>query len=467
MTTLESLRKKIKAIPIRMLDTIGVPDFEKNIFNNYKIFPIELLVKADWNYNTDDEFQSERLRNNLKKRGQIENIHVRELETGYYEVINGNHRLDELTLLAKSFVLAYDHGKISLSEAQRITIETNETDFKPDDNKLSAILNSLVLEYGEEDLKITIPFTDDEFSELLNLTIEPLDVELNEVDEDDFQEEPPEVPKTIAGDLYELNGHRLLCGDSTKENDIIKLMEGKTASLLFTDPPYNINYAEFNLKRSDTGKNWTDCSGWHDKMSDADYQLFLFDFLKLAKQSLGEWSHYYIWHASIYYRELLNALELNDIPYDKVPIQWVKQVATLSWVHYKRKSEPCIFAGKGAVNGMGDGARWFGPNNEINIWEINRDHNVNYIHPTQKPVALAARAINNSSQKDEIVLDMFLGSGSTLIAADELDRICFGMELEPKFCDVIVKRYIKYCEDKNKECVVMLNGKNINKSYFD
>src|SRR4030067_767860 len=218
MTTLESLRKKIKAIPIRMLDTIGVPDFEKNIFNNYKIFPIELLVKADWNYNTDDEFQSERLRNNLKKRGQIENIHVRELETGYYEVINGNHRLDELTLLAKSFVLAYDHGKISLSEAQRITIETNETDFKPDDNKLSAILNSLVLEYGEEDLKITIPFTDDEFSELLNLTIEPLDVELNEVDEDDFQEEPPEVPKTIAGDLYELNGHRLLCGDSTKEN---------------------------------------------------------------------------------------------------------------------------------------------------------------------------------------------------------------------------------------------------------
>jgi DNA modification methylase len=249
-------------------------------------------------------------------------------------------------------------------------------------------------------------------------------------------------------------------GDSTKEDDVAALMDGKLAHMLHTDPPYNINYPEFNMSRNDASKDWASlyCSDWKDKMTDEEYAMFLVDFLKLAKQFMIPTAHYYIWHATSYYAEVLNALVVNEIPYDKVPIQWVKQVAPLSHVRYKRKSEPCVYGGKGAVNGMGEGARWFGPNNEVNIWDINRDHNVYYIHPTQKPIALAARAIKNSSKIKENVLDMFGGSGSTMMAADQLKRNAYLMELGPEFCDLIVGRFAKYKLDFNQEFKILRNG---------
>ena len=470
MADIKRLSKLIKAIPIELIKSIGVPDNDIAVFNKYKLFPIELLVKANWNYKEDDEFVAEKLRANIQRIGQVENIQVRQLETGYYEVINGNHRLDELSALDKKFVIAYDHGKISIAEAQRIALETNETRFKSDPLKLSALLKEINLEFTDLDLLSTLPYTEEEFNNLLEITAQQIEENTPDIKDDDFEQPLPEQPKTKLGDLYEMNGHRLLCGNSTHAEDVALLMNGKKAQLLYTDPPYNIKYAEFNKNRAGNhGKDWTKeyCSEWEDNMTDSDYFQFLVDFIALAKANLDDWGHYYIWHASTYYRELLNAMEANQIPYDKVPIQWVKQVAPLSWVRYKRISEPCIFAGKGAVNGNGDGARWFGPNNEVNIWQINRDHNVNYIHPTQKPVALCARALNNSTQRGDLVLDLFMGSGTTFIASDMLNRIAYGMELEPKFCDVIVQRFFKYCQENDKACDVKLNGNSININYFE
>lgn len=471
--SLNQLKKLIKAIPSEMLLQIGIPENDVNIFSNYKIFPRGILVEADWNYKDDDDLIGEKLRNNMKRIGQVENIQLRLLNTGYYEVINGNHRLKEGDNLGKQFYIAYDHGPISLTEAQRIATETNETRFKPNLEKLSKILNELKIEFPEDDLLSTMPFSQDDFNNLLELTFENLS-DLNNiiVEEDNFDKEPPVIAKTVRGDLYEMNGHRMLCGDSTNKDDVDRLMNRQKAHMIFTDPPYNINYAEFNLKRGyngkQPGKDWTAvyCSEWEDSMSDSDYKNFLINFLKLGKENLIEFGHYYIWHSTTYYRELLDALEINDIPYDKVPLVWKKQAAPLSWAHYKRIHEPCLFAGKGAVNGAGTAARWFGPTNETTVWEIPKDHNGSYIHPTQKPVALAARAINNSSQKAEIVLDLFLGSGSTLIASDKLERKCFGMEYEPKFCDVIVQRFFKYCADNSIECIVKLNGDSIDENYF-
>lgn len=462
---LDELKKQIKPIPPALLKSM--PDNEKNTFGKYKIFPIGILVKADWNYKENDEYMANKLLENIKRNGQIENCHVRLLDSGYYEIINGNHRYDGFIALGQNFVLAYDHGNISLAEAQRIAIETNETKFKANTEKLSEILNNLKLEFP--DVELSLPYTPEELQDLLEISMPDLNEELSDIVEDDYSEEPPERPKTQRGDLYELNGHRLLCGDSTNDEDVARLMNGKVAHMLFTDPPYNINYADFNLSRSNGARNWTDeyCSEWHDLMPDDAYSQFLIDFLRLAKQNMIEFAHYYVWHATNYFTELVSAFKINEIPYDKVPIQWVKQVAPLSWVRYKRKNEPCIFGGKGAINGNGEGARWFGPNNEVTIWEIDRDHNGDYIHPTQKPVALAARAISNSSQKDELVIDMFLGSGTTLIASDSLGRLCNGMEYEPKFCDCIVKRYIKYCADNDKMCHVLLNGNPIDVNYFE
>lgn len=442
-----------------------IPNEDAKIFSNYKIFPRDILIKAEWNYKEEDEFISDKLVNNMKRNGQIENIHVRKLNTGFYEVINGNHRLDACDVIGKKHILCYDHGEISLAEAQLITLETNETKFKANEEKLFGILQNLKLEFDVEDLKFTLPYNEEFLNSAFNLSFDDIDVNNNDtinnedIIEDDYDELPPEQPHTILGDIYEFNGHRLMCGDSTT-NDVAKLMNGKKAHMLHTDPPYNVKYAEINLQRSDTGKDWTQlyCTDWNDDMSDNDYKKFLVDFISQAKQHLIEWAHYYIWHATTYYKDLTDAFDINDIPFDKVPIQWVKQVAPLSWVRYKRICEQCLYGGKGAVNGNGEGARWFGPNNEVTAWHIDREHNGNYIHPTQKPVAVPARAIKNSSLHGEIVMELFGGSGSTLMAAEQLDRKCYVMELSPAFCDAILKRYIKYCQDNKIDLSIIKNG---------
>lgn len=445
----------------------------KNEFlKNFVELDITKLVKANWNYKEDNDELKEKLKANIKRNGQIENLIVRLLDTGFYEIVNGNHRYDALVELNIKRVVCYNLGKITLAQAQRIAIETNETRFVSNPEKLSKILSELKVEFPDDDLLSTMPYNSEEFNELLNLSFEGLEdvASSPDLDDDEFDAVPPEKPKSQFGDLYELNGHRLLCGDSTSLQDVTRLMNGKKAHLIYTDPPYNVNYAEFNLNRTvEGGKNWTDeyCSDWQDSMSDEDYVSFIRKFIKLAKDFSIEYVHFYIWHATAYFVEFVQVLRELEIPFDKVPIMWVKQNAPLSWARYKRQYEPCIFGGKGAVNGSGKENRWFGPNNETNVWNINRDAGQNYVHPTQKPVALAARAFNNSSQVNDLVLDLFLGSGTTLITAEQMNRICYGMELEPKFVDVIVKRFIKFCEDNNKPCSVKRNGESITKTFFE
>lgn len=438
-------------------------------FTRYIEIPLDKLIKADWNYKEDDAAKAGKLINNIKRNNQLENILVRKLDTGYYEIVNGNHRYDAFKALEFETVVVYNLGQISLAHAQRIAIETNETRFSSDPDKLAELIREIGLEFPIEELQETMPFTEEEFSNMIDLNLEPVSLDEMEDLEDEFEPVIPDEPKTKAGDIYELGPHRMYCGDSTKIDDVKKLMNGETAHMLFTDPPYNIDYTAFNSQIREGGKDWGQAAGsnWTDKMSDEDYIKFLKSFISNAKKVLIEHAHYYIWHATNYFIELISALRACEIPYDKVPIQWVKQVAAISWVRYKRITEPCVFAGKGAINGAGNGARWFGPNNETNAWIINRENSSTYIHPTQKPVALAARGIQNSSQKKEIVLDLFLGSGSTLIAADQMERICYGMEMEPKFCDVIVQRYFKYCKDNDKNCIVKLNGEQIDESHFE
>lgn len=462
------------------------PESEQNIFKNYKFIPIELLVEADWNYKENDEFLQEQLVNNIKRNGQIATCNVRDLPTGYFEVVDGNHRLKAFLVLGQSYVICYDHGDITLAEAKRISIEKNETRFQSDDKKLSAIIEELVSVMGEENLKPTLPFTSEEFDDLLDSLSSDIESMMDNdddasdllnrttfdeglVEEDEFDEEPPIEPVTKVGDVYELNGHRFICGDSTNSNDVAKLMQGEKAHLLYTDPPYNVKYTAFNKSRNEDAKDWGDdySSEWTDDMGDEAYKKFLIDFLKLAKENSIEWAHYYVWHATTFVQDVINAFIANGIPYDKVPIQWVKQNAPLSRTRYWRITEPCIFGGKGAINGVGAGARWFGKIGEVNAWHVSKEYSGRYIHPTQKPLALSARAINNSSQDGEIVLDMFLGSGSTLISCDIMGRVCRGLELEPKFADLIVLRYMKYCEDRGKTCVVKLNGTVIGKSHFN
>lgn len=140
------------------------PEGERNNYRNLKIMPMALLVKADWNYKEEDEEMSVKLRNNLKRNGQIENIHVRWLETGFVEVVNGNHRYDQMAALGRETVLVYDHGKCTKEEAVRKCIETNETFFKTDEIKLAGLLKNLVDTTGMQDLIETLPYNEEELT---------------------------------------------------------------------------------------------------------------------------------------------------------------------------------------------------------------------------------------------------------------------------------------------------------------
>ena len=270
-----------------------------------------------------------------------------------------------------------------------------------------------------DDLKLATGFEGDEIAEMLRL---PSD----EVHEDEVPPTPKE-PTTQPGDLWLLGDHRVLCGDSTNPDDIAKLMQGDTADMMFTDPPYGVDYdgghfhsGDVNIKRS------------REKLQDDDSTDIYFKFLPFALSVVD--GPCYMWHADSKARDVYNAVQDNECEVHAL-IVWHKTNATYAAMNaqYKQRHEPCLY-----FKPKGSTLRWCGATTEATVWNQDRD-GINDFHPTQKPVALAAKAIGNHDAT--IILDAFLGSGSTLIAADQLDRKCYGMELEPKYCDVIVQRW--------------------------
>jgi DNA modification methylase len=233
-----------------------------------------------------------------------------------------------------------------------------------------------------------------------------------EAQEDDFDEAPPENPITVLGDLYEIGEHRLLCGDSTDSDQVAKLMNGNKADMLFTDPPYNVGFNGRSGK-FDVIEN--------DDLDDQDFDKFIEEFAQTV-HSL-QIPIKYIWCNWKFYGTLQKHFELNAC------IVWAKNVFGLGR-GYRHQHEFCFFEGK-----IDEGI-----NGESDLWEIKKD--TNYQHPTQKPVELSARALNNHKQAINI-LDLFGGSGSTLAGLHQLKRKGFIMELDPKYCDVIVRRMIK------------------------
>jgi len=247
-------------------------------------------------------------------------------------------------------------------------------------------------------------FDDDELAKLLQPeTVEGL------VDEDAVPE-LPEDPKTKLGDIYILGNHRLMCGDSTSIDNVDKLLDGNEVDLVFTDPPYNVAFNGRGGKH-DVIKN--------DNLSDNDFSTFIDEVCQTIKAVNPK--AYYIWCNWKFYGILQDKLDY------KTCIVWAKNVFGMGQ-GYRHQHEFCLF------NGQVDD--WI--KNESDLWEIKKDHN--YVHPTQKPVALSVRAFGNHIKYIN-VLDLFGGSGSTLIGAEQTGRKAYVMELDPKYCDVIVKRW--------------------------
>ena len=273
-----------------------------------------------------------------------------------------------------------------------------------------------------EELKLLSP-------EMLDLTGFDKDLIIEPDEQDDvIPENVP--PRSKLGDLYELGSHRVLCGDSTQEEAVLRLMDGKKADMVFTDPPYGINLTPKKNYASRKENKKSEKSENYEKIIGDEVE---FDMTKVFENI--DCKKWWVWGADYLYRTIPNFHKGNLV------------------VWAKRHSEA-----ENKVFGSAFELCWVYPYCKKEIWfirAINQSNEALHIHPTQKPTELGVRAISRNTDEGNIILDVFLGSGSTLIASEKTGRICYGMELDPKYVDVIVQRYVDYTGNEK----IKLNGK--------
>lgn len=336
-------------------------------------------------------------------------------------------------------------------------------DLSPDQIKAFRLADNKVGELAEWDDDLLLQELNDIEMDMEVFGFDGFDVEDSsaDVEEDYYESAPPKESKSKPGDLYLLGEHRLMCGDSTNAKDVQKLCAGESADLVVTDPPYNVDY------EGSAGKIE------NDSMSGSQFLTFLTDAFANIESSLKPGGAFYIWFASCESVNFITALANNDLEV-KQQLIWVKSTFTLSRQDYHWRHEPCLYGWK-----SGEAHYFIDDRKQTTVVEDTPDidhmskadmksllraiyeedglsttilheakPNVNDLHPTMKPVKLIGRLVANSSRRGEIVLDLFGGSGSTMIACEQLKRKCLMMEFDPKFCDVIIDRWEKYTGDK-------------------
>lgn len=286
-----------------------------------------------------------------------------------------------------------------------------------DDELLEAELKSL--EELDFDVDLT-GFDSDELSDIFR------DGEAVEDDFDvDAEIEAIETPVSKLGDIWQLGNHRLMCGDSTDKETVAKLMDGNKADMVFTDPPYGIDYSggrTQTVKNKQYGKILSDTLVG-DNLGNLICNVFIFNKSE---------ADIYICVSPIMQKPFMVEIERCGKVIDAV-IVWDKKIPGLGYMAYRRQCEFILFV-KGSQFKKGD-------KSDFDLWQISRDNANKYVHGTQKPIAVPSRAICNSSKQENIILDLFGGSGSTLIACEQTNRNCYMMELDEKYCDVIIKRW--------------------------
>jgi site-specific DNA-methyltransferase (adenine-specific) len=262
-------------------------------------------------------------------------------------------------------------------------------------------------------------------------------------EEDDYTEPDNLKVDVVLGDLIEIGEHRLLCGSSTETDTWKKLMKDELCDLVVTDPPYNVAY-EGKTKDALTIKN--------DEMKDDDFYQFLFDFYTALGSFTKAGGSWYVWHADSEGANFRKAMADAGIMVKQCLI-WVKQTMVMGRQDYHWKHEPCLYGWK-----EGAAHNWYTDRKQTTVLQFDRPSR-NAEHPTMKPVELISYQIGNSSKFGDLVCDAFLGSGTTMVAAHQLKRKCYGMELDPKYCQVIIDRMMKL-DDKLE---VKINGNSYGK----
>lgn len=356
-------------------------------------------------------------------------------------------------IIDRDFNVIAGHGRIMAAKEEGINeVPCVFVDYLTEAQKKAYILadNRMAMDAGwdEELLKVEIEALQAEDFDLSLTGLDESELSgffdtADDAKDDDFDvdAELEKPPVTKSGDLWLLGNHRLLCGDSTKAETYEMLMNGKKANLVVTDPPYNVNY------QGTAGKIK------NDNLENDKFYQFLFDAFTCMEKAMADDASIYVFHADTEGLNFRKAFADAGFYLSGTCI-WKKQSLVLGRSPYQWQHEPCLFGWK--KNGK---HQWYSDRKQTTIWEFDKPKK-NGDHPTMKPVPLIAYPIKNSSMSNCIVLDPFGGSGSTLIACEQTNRICHTIELDEKYCDVIIKRYIEQVGTSENVSVVR-DGKTI------
>ena len=389
------------------------------------------LVFDDKNFNKHTEYGMSLIEKSIRNNGAGRSILIDKNNriiagTGVTEIA-GQIGLDDVQIVET------DGTKIIAVKRTDIDLDSKQgREMALADNATAAV----DLEWDEEQIQ----FAEEEFGFVAEEWGVDIDTkEQPTATEDDFDESTDAITtRCKKGDIWLLGEHRLMCGDSTIADDVAKLMDGCKADLWLTDPPYNVDYVSSKNRTSilTSSKKLKHQEIKNDRMNYAEYEEFLKKCFAVASNNLKNGGSFYVWFSSSFHTLVEKSLTECDLIV-KQELIWNKNSLVLGWNDYKQKHEPCFYGWKN-----GEQHYFINVNNCTTVMDFDRPL-CNKYHPTMKPVELFAYQITNSSRDGDKVLDTFGGSGTTLIACEQLNRKCYMMELDPHYCDVIIARWEK------------------------
>ena len=381
------------------------------------------LISPDWNPRQITEEELAKLETSLNEFGYIEPIIVNDVNN---HIVGGNQRCKALKTLGYDEVdVVYVHIE-DLAKEKACNVALNKISGDWDNDKLRVVLEEIELS------PIDVSLTGFDDIELTEIEIkEPVDVA-----EDDFEvpsEEEVEV-NVKTGDLFKLGEHYLLCGDATNETDVMKLMNGAKCDLFLTDPPYNVNYTDgHDNERKIMNDHW-------DSDEEAGEKLWRPAFDNAYKVANDYCSVYCFMPQGGTHMMMMMMMKASwQVKHELI---WVKQSLVLGRQDYNYQHEPILY-------GWGNKHKFYGKGKyaKTSVWNFDRPTQSKE-HPTMKPLELLGEILLNATIENDVVLDLFGGSGSTLIACEQLNRNCYMMELDPYYCQVIINRWEQYTGEK-------------------
>lgn len=368
-------------------------------------------------------------------------------------------------VLDKKKVIIVGHGRYEAAKMLKLKTVACITVNLPPNKARAYRLADNKLNESDWDMDLVIEELKELDADILELTGFDQDL-IAEIEEDEFDAEAEykKIKEPIAklGDIYELGEHRLMCGDSAKSEDVEKLMEGEKGRMIFTDPPYNVDYrSPGGLDYNSAKYGGTGGRIFNDKKTDEECLRFYSEVLKNLYDYTADEATIYWWFANRNNCINRQAFEAAGWHMSQIII-WLKNSMVFSrGQDYHRQYEPCMVGWKKKkshfknkkINNLKDvfNLEYDDFSELMDVWYEKRDVTQKYVHPTQKPLRLPERALKKNSERGNIVIDLFGGSGSTLMACDQLKRKCRTMELDPKYVDVIIKRWEEYTSLKSKK----------------